>query len=306
MGTKRTAEIILARAQKEARGPFEWVSTEDELKEKLWHQVPPKSDRFDVMGLGEALAIAVLSSADGAAATAYADIAAGCSQKLSQFPWVATTNASLVTAVGLKPIPVDHIAIVKLKEEIDASPLEDQGPGHLVSRPLLPPGADTLDLEQEKAMCRWSLAHRLPLLIDYDEDPYWGKRVGTVQFNKMHALLFLSPPWAHLAAVVRAAVSRFERGDIVIMKFMISGLQMQVDDKAPAAAMLKNYGVTTVLDTPRLVFLDLRYPVDKESRQRVYKGAMTEDAIADFIKGPLEGMPDAPLLKEVSKLKDEL
>merc|ERR1712185_708459 len=117
-------------------------------------------------------------------------------------------------------------------------------------------------------MCTWALGHRLPVLIDFDEDPYWGKRAGAITFVKVHALLFLSPPHAELAGVVRAAAARFPRGDVIVMQFMTKDMDPGQN------AMFKRYGVNSLLDTPRLVFLDMRLD-DKTNRQRVFPDTIT-------------------------------
>jgi thiol-disulfide isomerase/thioredoxin len=301
----RSAEVMLATAAREARGPVHWLSTEDELRTALFKQVPAGVNARDSVGLGEALAIAVLSSTTGAAAIAYANLAAGCSTKLSPLPFVATTNSSIVTAVGLERIPMDHVAIVALFSEPSGAPEEEQMVPRLATRPLLPPGADALDLKAEEAMCMWALGHRVPILIDADEDPYWSDRAGALSFNKMTAILFLSPPHAHLAGVVRAAAARFDRGTIIVMTFMASS--MSISDVSNA--MFKRYGVKSIFDTPRLVVLDKRIELKgaNPSRQRHYKGTLTEDAIVEFIKSPDARLsPDTPPIKERSRLKDEL
>ena len=303
-GLNRSAEVMLATAAREARGPVHWLSTEDELRSALFTQVPEGVSWRDSVGLGEALAIAVLSSTTGAAATAYANLAAGCSIKLSPLTFVATTDSSIVTAVGLEHIPMDHVAIVALFSEPSGAPEEEQMVPRLATRPLLPPGADALDLPAEEAMCMWALGHRVPILIDADEHPYWSDRAGALSFNKMTALLFLSPPHTHLAGVVRAAAARFDRGTIIVMTFMASSMSMDVGSNA----MFKRYGVESILDTPRLVFLDKRIELKgaNPSRQRLYKGTFTEDAIAEFIKAPDARLkPDEPPIKE-RRLKDEL
>uniref|UniRef100_A0A7S2DBN4 Thioredoxin domain-containing protein n=1 Tax=Haptolina brevifila TaxID=156173 RepID=A0A7S2DBN4_9EUKA len=136
----------------------------------------------------------------------------------------------------------------------------------------------------------------MPMLVDFDEDPYWGKRADKIHFVRMHALLFLSPPHAELAGVVRAAATRFERGTMIVMQFMVS------DMDTSSKPLLTRYGVNSVLDTPRLVFLDMRKDT-KENRQLVYKAPIiTEQGIVDFLQGvgleALDGMATA--------VKDEL
>eukprot|EP00310_Coccolithus_braarudii_P004771 CAMPEP_0183366550 /NCGR_PEP_ID=MMETSP0164_2-20130417/89092_1 /TAXON_ID=221442 /ORGANISM="Coccolithus pelagicus ssp braarudi, Strain PLY182g" /LENGTH=71 /DNA_ID=CAMNT_0025542309 /DNA_START=18 /DNA_END=233 /DNA_ORIENTATION=+ len=50
--------------------------------------------------------------------------------------------------------------------------------------------------------------------------------------------------------------------------------------------MFKRYGVETVLDMPRLVFLDTRLPKDA-NRQLVYPGEFTAAAVSEFIKNTI-------------------
>ena len=97
-------------------------------------------------------------------------------------------------------------------------------------------------------------------------------------FEYGHVLLFLSPPHAALAGVVRAAVARFVKGSMIVMQLMVKGMEVGHN------AMLPRYGVHSALDTPKLVFLDQRK--DKsENRQVAYPGEITEEAVVDFLKG---------------------
>lgn len=64
------------------------------------------------------------------------------------------------------------------------------------------------------------------------------------------------------------------------------------------------YGVNSVLDTPRLVFLDQRL-AKSENRQHVYKSAITEEGVFEFLRDAgLEEAEDGQLAH--SATKDEL
>ena len=104
--------------------------------------------------------------------------------------------------------------------------------------------------EWEGKLCRWSSGHRLPLLLDFDSEPMWGKRAANFHLLTLHALLFVSPPYKELIGVVRRAAARFVRGTMIVMTFMVSGMD------AGNNAMLPRYGVNSAFDTPKLVFLD--------------------------------------------------
>jgi len=260
---------------------------------------------MDAPGKGEAAAIALLSSPTGPAARAYAALAAGCSVRLSPMPYIAIADATLLEGAGLPPMQPDEMAIVQLfSEPPEAVPEAEQVVPRVVVRPILAPGsaaAEDGDIDEatEAAACRWALGNRLPLLVDFDEDPYWSKRAGTITFVKMHALLFLSPPHKDLAGVVRRAATRFERGALIIMQFMLA------DMNPSGNAMFKRYGVNSVLDTPRLVFLDQRLDKTSENRQRVYKSAITEEGVFEFLRDAgLEEAEDGQLAH--SATKDEL
>ena len=313
IGRNRSAEVLAAAARREAAGPFEWLTTAEQLTDALYHQVAPGVERMDAVGRGEALALAVLSNASGPAATAFDSLAAGCSARLSPLPFAATTDASIVEAAGLPAIPVDHVAVVKLFVEPSGAPTAEQAVPRLSVMPLLPPSdaedaaegaADDMYVgmgSREDDLCQWALGHRLPLLIDFDADPYWGKRAGALAFVKLHALLFLSPPHAELAGVVRAAAARFPRGSVIVMQFMTR------DFNPGENAMFERYGVKSVLDTPRLVFLDQRVQAGEGktvNRQRVFPSTITEQAVVDFIS-QLEAEGAPPLVEE-RPVKDEL
>ena len=230
MPRNRSVDAIAAAAAREARGPFLWAHTQAELNAALYEQVPPGTDKMDAPGKGEAAAIALLSSPTGPAARAYAALAAGCSVRLSPMPYIAIADATLLEGAGLSPMQPDEMAIVQLfSEPPEAVPEAEQAVPRVVVRPILAPGsavAEDGDMDEatEAAACRWALGNRLPLLVDFDEDPYWSKRAGTITFVKMHALLFLSPPHKDLAGVVRRAAARFERGALIIMQFMLADM----------------------------------------------------------------------------------
>ena len=65
-----------------------------------------------------------------------------------------------------------------------------------------------------------------------------------------------------------------------------------------------------MLDTPRLVFLDMRLPQDA-NRQRPFPHAITEQAVVDFLQLPVEGVQPLTLhgagsIGEAPRAKDEL
>ena len=282
VGRSRTEETIGAAAAKEIAGAFTWVETEEELRTALFKQnkAEPGGHPMDSIGQGEALALAYLpDGADGDKQAAlakqmYTDMASGCSVRLSPMPYVATSNAELLKSVDLPSIPPNHLAIIQLYTEPDGAPASAQAVPRLVSRPLVASADDSQ--AAEAALCRWSLGERLPLLINFEEDPYWGKRAGNFDFIGLHALLFLSPPHKSLAGVVRQAASRFERGQVIIMTFMVEGMDLSGN------AMFSRYGIKSVLDTPKLVFLDQRL-VDVENRQVKYNLPIEEDALVGFL-----------------------
>jgi len=313
MGRNRSIDILTAAVKKEALGPLEWIESAEQLKTALFEQVPDGVDRMDAVGRGEALALGVLSSKTGPAATALINLASGCSARLSPLPFAAITDPSLLAAAGLPDIPVDHVAVVKLFTEPYGAPDDERAVPRLNYAPLVPEAAveeDTVtEVMSEEAMCTWALGHRLPLLIDFDEDPYWGKRAGTLGFVKLHLLLFLSPAHVELAGLVRAAAARFKRGEVIVMQFMLQATSMEAMGKDGRAdnPMFKRYGVNTVLDTPRLVVLDQRIDAKdgNVNRQRVFPTTITEQAVLDFIKQPMPGLP--PLLEIGENApKDEL
>ena len=199
----RTAAVLAALAAREAAGPYVVAHTAEELNAALYEQVPPGTEKVDAIGGGEALAVALLSSPHGAAARAYANLASGCTLRSSPMPFVAVHDAALLAAAGLPPIEPDHVAVVKLYAEPPAAPLAEQRVPRAAVAPLLPrPGEATSEEAMEEATCRWALGHRVPLLLDFDADPYWGKRAGNLgRVVQVHALLFLSPPHALLTVL---------------------------------------------------------------------------------------------------------
>mmetsp|Transcript_33769 Transcript_33769/g.99290 ORF Transcript_33769/g.99290 Transcript_33769/m.99290 type:complete len:217 (+) Transcript_33769:1-651(+) len=215
-------------------------------------------------------------------------------------PYVATLDGSLLEAVGLPPIEVDHVAVVKLFAEGPAAPEEEQVVPRIAAAPLLPP-ADS-DAPQptsetyEAQQCLWALGHRVPQLIDFDADPYWPKRAAGLSFFKVHLVLFLSPPHADLARAVDRAIRTFSRGDVV-------GFMHTLHDFDAPNAMFTRHGVNTVLDTPKLIVRDQRLAPD--DRQIPYKGEISEEAIVAFLRSltpPLvpEGeTPPAPAKDEL-------
>ena len=273
-----------------AAGPVVWVTSEAQLRAALFDQVPKDAHEMDSIGQGEALAVAVLSSREAEAATAIGHLAANCSVRSSPLPFVATTDESLLPALGLPSVPRGSLAVVKLFAEPAGAPEEEQVVPRLVSTPIpaarsdgLPEEAEeevVVAEEEEAALCTWSLGSRLPLLIDFEESPLWAKRAASLGFVSMHALLFLSPPHEDLAGAVRAAAARFATGQVLVLKFMVRGMEVGQN------AMYKRYGVNSALDTPRLVFLDQRIALegDSASRQKVYKAAaITEEGVHNFL-----------------------
>ena len=294
----RSESILTSKFELEAIGPVAWVGSEEELRAALFEQVPAGANEMDSIGQGEALAVALLSSKDSPLAQKYADLASGCTARSNPMRFVATTDATLLGKLGLPDVAPDSLAVVKLFSEPDGAPASEQAVPRLVSKPLAGLLGE-MGPAEEAAACNWALASRLPVLIDFDENPIWGKRAANLNFIKMHALLFLSPPHTALAGVVRAAATQFETGQVTVMQFMLS------DFVTGQNAMFKRYGVNSVLDTPRLVFLDQRIVADgKEApnRQKVYKGALTEEAIAEFLRA--EGLQSAQGAGD--QAKDEL
>ena len=290
MGRTRSEETIGAAVANEMRGPFTWVDSEASLRAALFEQsnAKPGEHAMESIGQGEALALAFLPDGDDASAqalSAYTNLTSGCSVRLSPLPFVAIRDGGLLPKLGLPAIPPNHVAVIKLYTEPDAAPASQKVSPRLVSRPLVAPGAAAgegaaaaaeAEAEAEAAMCQWVLGHRLPLLLDFEEDPYWGKRAGNFGFIALHALLFLSPPHKGLASVVRKAASRFERGQLVIMTFMVDGMDLSGN------VMAGRYGVTSVLDTPKLVFLDQR--LESENRQVKYTRPLDEANLVAFLR----------------------
>jgi len=298
----RSTAVLSAAVARELEGPFRWMRNEEELHKALYGQVDDALEEMDQVGAGEALSIAYLpAGADSPAARAYARLAAGCSARNSPLTYVAVEDGSLLAKVGLPPLSADEIAIVKLfSEPADDSPHAEQIVPRIASRPLLldtaAPDDDTASWEKEA--CLWALGERLPMVVNFDDNPYWAKRAGWLSFIRLHALLFLSPPHAHLAGVVRAAAARFKRGSVFIIKFMVEGMDTKGN------AIMPRFGVKSVLDTPRLVFVDQTLPTDVD-RQVVYPHAITEQGIIDFLLS--EGIPLASGASlEGSSGKDEL
>ena len=286
----RSTEVLAELALREARGAFAWVHTEEEMRAALFDQLADAVDpkQFHVTGGGEALAVAVLppgaedagggggSDGGGAAMRMYHELAAGCSVRASPMPFVATTDPSLLERLGLPRVEPGHLALVKLFSEPEAAPAEEQVTPRLVSTAMAAPGGSA-EAHSERRLCTWLKAHRIPLLISFDADPAWGKRAGALSFVQVHCILILSAPHTGLASVVRAAAARFERGALVVMQLRVSHDGHEIAQNA----MMKRYGVHTLLDTPRLVFLDQRIALgDGGSRQKPYSEAqITEEGV---------------------------
>ena len=303
IGRNRSEEALTKALAPEIDGPFRWMSTVDELRAALYEQVADPTAHFmDRVGQGEALAVAHLpDGADAARALErYTNLTAGCSARHSPLPFVAVRDGSLLTSLDLPAIPAGHVAVVQLFAEPSDAPLSEQTVPRLVSRPLLAPdGSGAADAaDEEAALCGWALGHRLPMLLNFDEDPTWGKRAANLGFVAMHALLFLSPPHRELAGIVRAAAARFARGSVLVMMFMVE------DMNTGSNAMLPRYGVNSILDTPRLVFLDQRKP-DGVNRQMPYSGTIDEEGVAGFLREAGLDELDVPA-HDAAPTKDEL
>ena len=110
----------------------------------------------------------------------------------------------------------------------------------------------------------------------------------------------LDPDWEDPVdeAVWQAALARFERGTVILMTFMVEGMDVGSN------AMLPRYGVNSVLDTPKLVFLDQR-KADATNRQVAYKRDIDEESVVAFLRE--HGIPDAePAAGADGAGKDEL
>ena len=290
----RTAEQLRAAVAAAAR-PFEVAATADELKTLVFEQsasliartgVAEADDWMLHAGVGEAAVIANLASAAGS--SAFANLAAGWSLRHSPMPFIAVKDAALLAAAGLPALPPDGVALVQLLAD-DADALADgaaaaSGP-RVVTASLAEP---------EEKLAQLLLAHRLPTVIDFLGAIAWPKRAATLSHAMAHALLFVPTAAAAApAAALRAAVERFERGRIYVFLF-----KLDADFFDPAArkptALTSRYGVASLLDTPRLVFLDQRS--DSENRQVVFKGELEEEALAAWLEAtfapPRAGVKD--------------
>ena len=58
--------------------------------------------------------------------------------------------------------------------------------------------------------------------------------------------------------VVRSAAARFRSGDVLAMQFLVTGEEKKL------SPMFERYGVHSILDTPKLVILDQRIPLDNK------------------------------------------
>ena len=283
----RTAEQLRAAVVAAAR-PFEVATTADELKTLVFEQsasliartgVAEADDWMLHAGVGEAAVIANLEVPAGGLVggpAAFANLAAGWSLRHSPLPFIAVKDASLLAAAGLPALPPDGVALVQLLAD-DADALADgaaaaSGP-RVVTASLAEP---------EEKLAQLLLAHRLPTVIDFLGAIAWPKRAATLSHAMAHALLFVPTAAAAApAAALRAAVERFERGRIYVFLF-----KLDADFFDPAArkptALTSRYGVASLLDTPRLVFLDQRS--ESENRQVVYKGELEEEALAGWLE----------------------
>ena len=323
VGKNRSAENLLRAALDEQRGPFDVVGDGSQLAERM----QPTENPSEVQGHGEALSVAVLSSS--AAEKAYTRLAAGCSARNSPLPFVALrveggdaeggADAPKLSAAeleeafdgaGLPPIPPDHIGVVQMFDEEGSPP-----PPRLVIAPLVPgatapaaggraggaAAAVNVTHESDVVSCTWALATRLPAVMDYDENPWWAKRASSFGFVTMHALLFLSPPHHHLAEELRRAAARYHKGTLITMKFMISE---EIDPNDPnLMAMIPRFGVKSILDTPRLVFLDQRLQGKANAnRHLVFDGGLISEQNVVYYLAK-HGIAERAILE---RAKDEL
>ncbi|KAL1500007.1 hypothetical protein AB1Y20_012684 [Prymnesium parvum] len=281
LGRDRSTEKILAAASREAEGAYVLVEEADGLRALVFPDPPPSEAHVaDFVGKGEAFAFAHLSSLTGPAAAAFHALASNCSIRLSPFPFLATTNASILEPFGLPALPLDSISIVQTISEPYGAPDEARAWPRLVSAPLVHHTLASTD-GYPMADCQWVLGHRLPLLVDYNANIMWAKRAASLP-NPVHALLFLSTPHMALAGTVRAAAARFVRGYVVVFA-------IEVSETEKPNAFLKRFEVNSVLDTPRLVFLDQRKPKEQtEERKRVFKESITEENVSAFLEKELQ------------------
>ena len=138
----------------------------------------------------------------------------------------------------------------------------------------------------ELASCSWALAERLPSVINFGENPLWRKRTDGLRFARFHALLFVSPDHAEVTRAMRAAARRFARGTLLVLKFVVSATETDpirreaTGDEHPIPT---RYGVHTVHDTPKLVFLDQRTGAGQDPQRVFDRGQITEQAVIDFL-----------------------
>ena len=282
---ERDTNAILKTVKRELEGPFKWADSAKTLRTALGVIFDQSTQEMGEIGRGEALTIAYLPEGPrSAAAAAYAKLAAGCSVRMNPLNFVAIKDHDLLTSIGIASnvkdfsLPSNHVAILKNFTETDGPESEEVRP-RLVSRALLP------EAEDEEELCAWTLGHRFPLLIDFDASDHWGMRLGNLGFYRFHALLFLSPANVDLASTVRAAAERFPRGSLVVVKFLFAGkggkAALELDDAQ--MGLFKRFGVNSVFDTPKLVFLDQRETGD--NRQKKYKQtSITEEGVVEFLK----------------------
>lgn len=117
----RTAQMIVAAATDEVAGAYRLLDDEASLHSAIFDQVAEKGGGAEaelqlLAGVGEAATVALLGETDGAAAAAYAALAAGCDIRLSPMPFLAVTQSQLLSSLGiskLESLQTDHFALLR-------------------------------------------------------------------------------------------------------------------------------------------------------------------------------------------------
>jgi len=127
----------------------------------------------------------------------------------------------------------------------------------------------------EAALRPWLLGQRLPLSVDFGADMAWSKRAASLHHVEVHLLLFVTKPFLSLVEPVRRAAAGFERGKLILFYWLVT-------DDSLGSPMFSRYGVTSMLDCPKLLMLDQRLAVD--NRQRPFRAEITEENVAAFLR----------------------
>jgi len=341
----RSVDVLLRIANEEAGGSFAHIDSAAEMRALL------SLKQEGVSGSGEVFVIAHLdpaaiacgeasraaaeddtipspashsdpdsptaSGTSCAAHAAFRRLAAGCSVLMSPMSFYAISNASLLAAAGLPPVPLNHVAVVKLFQELAHARTEDKQVPRLSVLPLLKHDRDTnqqsdhTDLPtssdndaEEREQCAWLRSHRVPLLVDFKVDPSWAKRASYFDFMRMHALVFVRPSQEETAQTVSDAVAAFPRGSVLVVRVVVADLD------SGNGGMAKRFGVSNLFEMPRLVFLDQTLSNDV-NRQRPYKGQITREGVQDFLVEAGLQMQDGEngarqAVKEPAAAKEEL